>query len=86
MAESATIEEHLASCRHCAAELDADQRVDACLREAMLEEEPDTSGVIRHVVARMEDLPWWQRYFSVGMIRVAAVCAMVLVVFLAGRD
>ena len=68
-AEAVAIEEHLASCRQCAAELEADQRVDACLREAMLEDEPDASAVIRHVVARMEHLPWWQRYFNVGMVR-----------------
>ena len=75
-AETVTIEEHLASCKQCAAEVEADQRVDACLRKAMLEDEPDTSAVIRHVVARMEHVPWWQRYFSVGMLRFAAVGAL----------
>ncbi len=84
-AEAVAMEEHLASCRQCAAELEADQRVDACLREAMLEDEPDTSAVIRHVVARMEHVPWWQRYFSVGMPRFAAVGALVLLVFFVGR-
>jgi len=51
----------------------------------MLEEEPDTSGVIRHVVARMEHVPWWYRYFSVGALRFAAVGALVLLVFFVGR-
>jgi len=84
-AEAVEIEEHLASCKQCAAELEADQRVDVCLREAMLEEEPDASRVIRNVVARMEHVPWWQRYFSLGMLRFAAVGALVLAVLFMGR-
>jgi len=84
-AETVAIEEHLPSCRQCAAELEADQRVDACLREAMLEEEPDTSGVIRHVVARMERKPWWRRIPAVETLRFATVAALILVIFFVGR-
>src|SRR5215813_6747939 len=84
-AETVAIEEHLAGCSECAAELEADQRIDTCLREAMLEEEPDTSAVIRNVVARMEHVPWWQRYFSVGMLRFATVGALVVLVLFVGR-
>src|SRR5262249_16174972 len=51
----------------------------------MLEEEPDTSAVIRNVVARMEHVPWWQRYFNVGMLRFAAVGALVVLVFFVRR-
>jgi len=52
--EAVAIEEHLAGCDHCAADLEADRQIDASLRAAMLEEEIDASSVIRRAVARME--------------------------------
>jgi|SRR5215831_4489303 len=84
-AEAVAIEEHLGACKQCSAELKADQRVDACLRDAMLEDEPDVSPVVRHVVTRLEHAPWWQQYFSVGTLRFAAVGAMVVLIFFIGR-
>jgi anti-sigma factor RsiW len=83
--EAVAIEEHLAGCDHCGADLEADRQVDASLRAAMLEEELDTSSVIRRVVARMEHVPWWRRAFAVGMLRFAAVSALVLVSLAVGH-
>jgi len=83
--EVVSIEEHLAGCDHCAADLEADRQVDASLRAAMLEEELDASSVIRRVVARMEHVPWWRRAFAVGMLRFAAVSALVLVSLAVGH-
>lgn len=84
-AEAAATEEHLASCRHCAAELEADRQLDADLREALLEEEPDTSAVIRRVVAHVERKPWWRRVPGVRTVRIATVAALILMVLFAGR-
>jgi|SRR5215472_16856263 len=84
--ESVAVENHLASCAACAADLATDQRIDAGLREAMLEEEPDASAVIRRVVARMEVVPWWRRVFAVAPMRIAALASALLVVSVAGRQ
>jgi len=83
--EAVAVEEHLANCNQCAADLEADRNVDTWLREAMLHEEPDASAVIRHVVAHMEHVPWWRRPFAVGMLRFAAVSSVLLVAFVIGR-
>jgi hypothetical protein len=83
--EAVAIEEHLAGYDHCAADLEADRQVDASLRAAMLEEELDASSVIRRVVARMEHVPWWRRAFAIGMLRFAAVSALVLMSLAVGH-
>jgi len=62
-----------------------DRRIDASLREAMLEDQPDASPVIHRVVARMKLVPWWQRVFAVAPLRIAALASAILVVFVAGR-
>ena len=84
-AEAAAIEEHLTSCRQCTAELEADRQVDANLREAMLEEEPDTSAVIRRVVAHVERKPWWSRVPGVRTVRIATAAALIFMALFAGR-
>jgi Putative zinc-finger len=83
--EALAVENHLASCRTCAAELATDRRIDDSLREAMLEDQPDASAVIRRVRAQMELVPWWRRVFSVAPLRIAALASAILVVFIAGR-
>jgi Putative zinc-finger len=83
--EAAAVENHLASCETCAADLAADRRIDASLREAMLENQPDASTVIRHVIARMQPVPWWRRVFALAPLRLAALASAFLVVFVAGR-
>jgi hypothetical protein len=84
--EALAIENHLASCETCAAELDADRRIDASLREAMLEDEPDASALVRRVVARMQGVPWWQRVFAVAPLRIAALATAIVMVFFAGHQ
>src|SRR5262245_57572207 len=87
--EALAVESHLASCATCAADLATDRRIDAGLREAMLEDEPDASALIRHVVARMEVVPWWRRWrgvFAVPALRVAALACAIVVLFFAGRQ
>ena len=85
-AETAAVENHLAGCHICAAEMATDQRIDASLREAMLEEEPDASTVVRRVVARMQVVPWWQRVFAVAPLRLAALASAILLVSIVGRQ
>src|SRR5215475_1556102 len=84
-AKAAAIEEHLTTCGQCTAELEADRQADADLREAMLEEEPDTSAVIRRVIARVERKPWWRRVPGVRTVRIATAAALILMVLFAGR-
>ncbi len=83
--EAVAVEHHLATCETCAAEMATDRRIDASLLEAMLENQPDTSTVIRRVVARMQHVPWWQRVFAFAPLRLAAFASAILVVFVAGR-
>ncbi|HEY1939843.1 MAG TPA: hypothetical protein VGJ33_18065 [Candidatus Angelobacter sp.] len=84
-AEAVAVENHLASCDICAADLAADRGIDASLREAMLEDEPDVSPVVRRVVAQMQVVPWWKRVFGVAPLRLAAVAA-ILLAFVVGRQ
>ena len=83
--ETVAVENHLASCETCAADLATDRRIDLSLREAMLEDQPDASTVIRRVVARMEVVPWWRRMFAVAPLRLAVLTSAILLVFFAGR-
>jgi hypothetical protein len=84
-AEALAVENHLATCPTCAADLATDRRIDASLREAMLEDQPDASPVIRRVVARMHLVPWWQRMFTLAPLRIAALASVFLVAFVTGR-
>lgn len=84
-AEAVAIEQHLGICHQCASGLEADRQVDASLREAMLEVEPDAGAVVRRVVARIEQVPWWRRHFSVRTLRFGAVTASLVLVLALGR-
>src|SRR5260221_12743577 len=84
-AEAVAVEHHLATCETCAAEMATDRRIDASLLEAMLENQPDTSTVIRRVVARMQHVPWWKRGFAFAPLRLAAFASAILVAFVSGR-
>lgn len=84
--EAAMVETHLASCKQCSAELEADRQLDANLRQAMLEDEPDASAVVRRVAAQMEQKPWWRRVFSMPALRLAALASVMVLVFVGGRQ
>lgn len=84
--EAAMVETHLASCKQCSAELQAEREMDASLRQAMLEDEPDASAVVRRVVAQMERKPWWRRAFSMPALRLVAVATAMVLVFVGARQ